>query len=148
MVSLTEAVHHSSEDYSGQISGYDVVATGETLVVGQYVQRGTNPGEIRDLQDDATTGFAGYMFGHAKPGEQARVYRRRRIITPINSTVAVTHEGSTVYADTSGTASNNPADTTLTSTSNLPVGELVRVLAAGAAGANSCVLEIRADGES
>lgn len=147
MATLTTKAIHTFENTGNDLVGKDVIATGETLVSGQLVQRGTNATEIRDLQNDATSGFGGLLHGSGAAGDAVDVKRVCRLITSIASTVAAGDEGTAVYADTSGTASNNPADITKTSTNNLPVGKIAYVKLAGSAGANTVVLELRADGE-
>ena len=89
-----------------------------------------------------TTGFAGFVMSPATAaGEVIPVRTRGQIVTPINATVAVGAEGTTVYVH--GT---NPADIDVTATAGASIGKIARVLTAGSAGSNLVAIAFEADG--
>lgn len=119
-----------------------LTAEGETFVGATLVEGTAACGVVEHAAE--TTGFAGLALGHAdESGEDIDVLRVGLVVTSLNATVAQSNVGDTVYAPAS---SDNPADWNLTSASNMPVGKIVTVKTAGAAGVNEVLVLIQADG--
>lgn len=91
-----------------------------------------------------TAGFKGIaLTGASASGEMVEVLEDGYVVTSLAATVAAGGEGATVYAVANST---NLADANLTSTSNLPIGKIARVLTAGTTGANLVVVKVQGDG--
>lgn len=99
--------------------------------------------QVKDIVAAATQGFAGVLVQGGAAGTVVDVRRVCWLVTAINVLVAIDDEGAAVYAVT-----NNPADVNKSSTANMPIGKIARVITAGSAGSNSVVLFLEADGYS
>jgi hypothetical protein len=122
------------------------VAAGTTLYCGAGVQfDAAVGGEVRDIQANATSGFAGILLDEGVAGDEVRLRRRCLLRLSMKEAVAAGDEGTVVHM-LAATPSNNPADITATVLNNLPCGKIAAVITAGASGVNDVILLIEADG--
>ena len=91
-------------------------------------------------------GFAGIALQSGDIGDRIQVAVRGTLHTKTAFTVAVSDVSDAVHADTSGTPSNNPEDIVKVSTNNMPIGQVARVRAVGAAGTGEVDVSFKADG--
>ena len=120
-----------------------------TIYAGQCLQWSTGGvGQVKTPADDATTGFAGIALEGGTDTTKIKVRQQGALLTTVASglTVGAGDEKSLMYADTSGTANNNPGDCTTTSTNNMPIGQMTEIKVLGSGG--TVVVNVQADGFS
>lgn len=87
-----------------------------------------------------TTKFAGFALQGGASGQVVQVRKKGNVVLALAAAVALTDIGATVYL-----VANEDNVFNLTSTSNLPVGKISRVVTAGGSGANEVEVEFAAD---
>jgi hypothetical protein len=118
------------------------LAAGTSLYTGALCQSdGTALQEVKNIVASATSDFAGILDSDGKASERVDVVRKGYLVTSMAGTVAAGDEGTAVYA-----VDNNPLTITKSSTSNMPIGQINRVITAGTGANNKVVIYFEADG--
>lgn len=130
------------QTYQGSnIEVESVAVAGATFFLGSTLIEDTVAGKVIKYAS-GTSGFAGLSMAGAVLNDRVDIKEQGFWYGTIGATVAAADKGAVVYALAT---SDNPADWTTTSGSNLPVGRVHHVEVAGAAGTNRVVVFFQAD---
>ena len=115
----------------------EILAASTTVYAGSTIEIDATAGGPT-AYDGTGTQFGGFALEGGATGDSIRVRKRGQIELSLNDTIAQTHVGDTVYAETDDDTFG------VTVGSNLPIGKIAAVLTTGALGTNNCLVEFEA----
>lgn len=144
MTSITADAPVQFEVAAGEITERWTIDAGlsGSLYAGQIAQLdGSVAGQIKDVVGSATSDFAGILLQGGVALDVVELRRKGIMIATVSDLVSAGDEGVLVYA-----IDNNPHALTKTTTVNMPIGTIARVITAGTGVANGVAIAFEADG--